>query len=197
MFRLSTIVLILTAMTSLAPTSSVAQSFHCPGIDFGPDFGAPPMNFVILTDQLAECGVTFSTVDPEGVYWIGGGGYSSFTYCISAGGLPSEEDPTGGVDPIRIDFADPVQLVSIRGYDGGVDVDTMILEAYGAGDVLVDSNTVSAEFGFPGLVASVTGPIEYVTIRVEGTTSGLFFDDSTGRRLSLHRRRVCKALHGR
>lgn len=48
--------------------SSVAG--QCEGvvtIDFGPSWGAPQSGFVILTDQLADEGVLFSTEDPEGV----------------------------------------------------------------------------------------------------------------------------------
>jgi hypothetical protein len=76
-----------------------------------------------------------------------------------------------------VDFANPVSFVSVRGYDGGGDVDTMVLEAYGAGDILIDSQEITSIFGFPGETATVTGAIEYVTFRVEGTTAGLFFDD--------------------
>jgi hypothetical protein len=173
MLRAPVIVMLLLAFA----VSSTSAQLICPPIDFGADLGAPPSNFTILTDQLAECGVTFSTVDPEGVYWIGGGGYSSYTYCIFAGSLYVPDGPAGGVDPIRIDFEDPVQSVSIRGYDGGGDIDTMILDAYGASDVLLDSDSISANFEFPGNVASVSGQIKYVTVRVEGTLSGLFFDD--------------------
>jgi hypothetical protein len=175
MLRALVLALIIGALSALSSSTS-AQPLVCPPIDFGADFGAPPSNFVILTDQLDECGVTFSTVDPEGVYWIGGGGYSSFTYCILAGALYQGGDPAG-VDPIRIDFESPVQSVSIRGYDGGGDADTMILDAFAAGNVLIDTETITADFEFPGLVATVSGQIEYVTVRVEGTVSGLFFDD--------------------
>ncbi len=153
----------------------------CPGappIDFGPAWGAPPTGFVILTDQFADCGVLFSTDDPEGVYWIGEGGPSTFTYCIMAGNLYQPGGPPAGVDPIRIDFTEPVASVSIRGFDGGGDVDVLFLEAWGPGGILVDEIDIGGTFEFPGEVATVTGPrIEYVTFLVAGTLAGLFFDD--------------------
>lgn len=156
-----------------------APPLPCPGppIDFGPAFAAPVTGFVVLTDQLAHCGVDFSTTSPEGVYWIGGSGYSSFPDCIHAGSLAGETSPTGGIDPIRIDFSTLVSTVSIRGYDGGGDTDTMVLEGYDTGGNLVDTNVITDTFTFPGSVASVTGSIAYVVVSVEGTTAGLFFDD--------------------
>lgn len=64
-----------------------AEAIPCSPVDFGLDFGAPD-SWTILTDQLAECGLTFSTVDPKGVYWWGTASEASFQYCITAGYLP-------------------------------------------------------------------------------------------------------------
>lgn len=175
-----TISLALCKGEGLTGTTEISSQSPCSGptspIDFGPDFNAPPSDFIILTDQLIDCGVSFSTTDPEGVYWIGGGGYSSFTYCILAGALYNGGDPSG-TEPIRMDFTVPVSSVSIRGFDGGGDTETMILEGYSANDVLVDSAQVTAGFGVQGITLTVKGPIAYATVRVEGTVAGLFFDD--------------------
>jgi hypothetical protein len=127
---------------------------------------------------LSDCGVVFSTDDPEGVYWIGGGGYSPFTYCIFAGAQPFAGGPPAGVDRIRIDFASPPQIAWIRAFDADPDIDTMIIESYGPGGILAHTQQVTDTFEYPGLRVGVGGgAIEYMTVRVEGTTSGLFFDD--------------------
>jgi hypothetical protein len=129
-----------------------------------------------LTNQLAGYGVTFSTTDPEGVSWFGPGYYwPSAYYSIAAGDLGAVEF----VDPIRVDFSTYATEASIRGFNGGGDLDTLILKAFDSSDTLVDSTSITAVFGTPGSVASVSASqIAYITFEVSAATNhGLFFDD--------------------
>jgi|GEM_PF-2376802 len=147
-------------------------------IDFGPAFGGPATGHMVLTNQLAAYGVTFSTTDPEGVFWWGGDySYEAARYSITAGNLGTVQF----IDPIRVDFSIPVMQASIRGFDGGTDIDTLILKAYNSSNVLLDTDTITNIFTNPGLIASVSGAnIAYITfeVSVEGN-HGLFFDDLT------------------
>ena len=146
-------------------------------IDFGPAFGAP-QNQTQLTTQLQYLGVTFSSTGPNGVVWYGQNpSPGNFQYVIS-GGFSSAG--LGVIDPIRVDFGSIVERVSIRGFDGGGDVDTMILRCFSSSGKLVDMATLSSTFGGAGHTLSVSGTeIAYATFEVQGTASGLFFDDLT------------------
>jgi hypothetical protein len=138
--------------------------------------GAPTDYHTVLTDQLVSYGVWFSTIDPEGVFWWGPTyPWEPARYSIHAGGLGGEQ----GTDPIRVDFSPYVVEASIRGFNGGGDVDTLILRAFDSNDNLVDSSTITDVFSTPGLVASVSAPeIAYITFEVSVPTDhGLFFDD--------------------
>ena len=145
-------------------------------IDFGPAFGAPA-DEVSLTNQLQSYGVTFSSVSPEGVCWFGTThARSAYGYCINAGWEP----PWASIKSIRVDFSPLVDQVSIRGYDAGGDTDTLVLKAFDQSDALVDTQQFTSVFEEPGSVVSVSvGEIAYVTFEVQGTYSGLFFDDLT------------------
>ncbi len=157
----------------------VCGSAHAVTIDFGPGFGAPASGHVVLTDQLSSYGVTFSTTDPEGVFWFGGDYYwEPARYSIASGDL---EGSQFFVEPIRVDFSTLVTSASIRGFDGGGDIDTLILNAYDGSDNLVDSMIIEDPFSASGLVASVFGSnISYITFSVSVLGGhGLFFDDLT------------------
>jgi hypothetical protein len=149
-------------------------------IDFGPSFGAPANGYVLLTDQLIDYGVVFSTTHPDGVRWLGGdyqwppAQYSIISGPTETGGLP------GGVVPIRVDFDPPVIEASVRGYDGGGDIDTLILNAYDSAGVLIDSDVITDGFLWPGYVATVSAAdVAYITFEVANDLGdrGLFFDD--------------------
>ena len=169
----------LDVMSASAVDPDVVWYESLPGktIDFGPSFGAPATE-VVLTDQLLAYGVLFSTTDPEGVTWFGGpGSPSSYTYVIHAGQLLRIGGPCAGIDPIRVDFSPFVTEASVRGFDGGGDTDTLILQAFDGRGNLVDSETITSTFS-PGHTAAVNAvEIAYVTFEVSGTCSGLFFDD--------------------
>jgi len=144
-------------------------------IDFGQDFGAPATS-VELTNQLQSYGVVFSSANPDGVIWHGTDpDISTYPYCINAGW----DGGMGRTVPIRVDFDPFVSEASIRGYDGGGDYDILILQAYDSSGSLVDDDVVSGDdFKYPGNIASVSAPeIAYITFHVDGTSSGLFFDD--------------------
>ncbi len=152
---------------------------HAVIIDFGPGFGAPVTGYTVLTNQLSSYGVTFSTTDPEGVLWWGGNyAWPPGRYSISAGSPDTLGVPTF-IEPIRVDFAKSVIAASIRGLDGGSDIDTLTLNAYDSSDTLVDTMSITNEFSAPGFVASVYGAnISYITFEVSVRGDhGLFFDD--------------------
>jgi hypothetical protein len=81
--------------------------------------------------------------------------------------------------PIRIDFAPFVGHVAIRGFDGGFDIDTLMLKAYDESGVEVDSTELIDVFATPGLVATVSAPaIAYTIMQASSALdAGLFFDD--------------------
>lgn len=156
-------------------------------IDFGPAFGASA-NQTVLTDQLKPYGVLFSTTSPNGVIWNGRSPFvGSYSFNFHAGFTPD-----GFVDtsPIRIEFVDPTtgapttaSNVSVRGFDGGGDLDILTLNAFDATGALIASHTVGphnffGDDGFMGNTARIdqTG-IAYVVIETSGVQSGLFFDD--------------------
>jgi hypothetical protein len=149
-------------------------------IDFSQAFGAPA-DMTQLTTQLQDLGVRFSSTCPAGVVWFGANpSVSSYAYAISGGFYPPGTPNAGNgcTDPVRIDFDPLVSEVSIRGFDGGGDIDTMILKAFSSSGGLLDTRTFTDAFAAPGQTLSVTGTaIAYVTCEVQGTTSGLFFDD--------------------
>lgn len=150
-------------------------------IDFGPAFGAPAVGHVVLTNQLAAYGVVFSTTDPDGVCWWGGDfPYTPGQYSISAGQPQLLSIPTF-IEPIRVDFSTPIAHASIRGFDGGNDIDTLILKAFNSSNVLIDSESITDIFTDPGLIAKVHGAnIAYITFEVSVLGDhGLFFDDLT------------------
>jgi hypothetical protein len=143
-------------------------------IDFGPSFGAPGSNWAILTNQLAPWGVTFSTTGSDGIYWWGPGVYGS--YAISEG--PTWGPNPHGTDPIRMNFSVYVNQVSIRGFNGGVDTDTMTLRAYNHSNQLVASNQINSTFSTAGHTLTVAAPnIAYAIVQSNAPLSGLFFDD--------------------
>jgi hypothetical protein len=148
-------------------------------IDFEPSFpGAPTDRYTVLTNQLASYGILFSTTDPEGVFWWGPTyPWVPAQYSIAAGDWGTVQ----GVDPIRVDFSTYVVEASIRGFDGGGDVDTLILKAFNISDELVDSMNITDVFSTPGRVASVSAQeIAYITFEVSVSGQhGLFFDDLT------------------
>lgn len=171
---------------SLAFSARQASAFL---IDFGLSLpGAPTGSDVILTTQLSSFGLTFSTTDPRGVIWHGPTGGASFPFSITAGGICGESESCS-VAPIRVDIntGSLVTEVSIRGLDGGFDIDTMVMKAFGSGSTLLDTETITNIYTDPGLVSAVTGAnIAFVTFEVTGTTiggqrtdfpHGLFFDD--------------------
>lgn len=147
--------------------------------------GAPAGHHTVLTNQLAGFGTLFSTTDPEGVFWLGPGyGWAPAHYSISAGGSAPIGSPSA-VDPIRVDFSPYVVEASIRGFDGGGDIDTLILDAFDSDNALIDSMRIIDVFSPPGRVASVSASeIAYVTFEVSVAGShGLFFDDLTFRHI--------------
>ena len=68
-----------------------------------------------------------------------------------------------------------------RGFDGGNDIDTLILKAFNSSNVLIDSESITDIFTDPGLIAKVHGAnIAYITFEVSVLGDhGLFFDDLT------------------
>jgi hypothetical protein len=164
-------------------------------IDFGPSFGAPTTGHTILIDQLeAQWGVTFSTINPEGVIWYGGDYlWAPGRYSILSGEVGGVSD-NFGVDPIRVDFSPYVTNVSIEGFNGATgpcngqiaDYDTVFLQAFDSEGSSVDSNSVTVETicGYSSAIASVSSSeIAYVTFHVEvegyqsGEGHGLWFDN--------------------
>lgn len=161
-------------------------------IDFDADLpGAPALpsgGDVALDDELAALGVTFSNPTGGPVVWHGPGGTSSFPYSISVDGVGAAND-TRGVDPIRVDIDSSItgafNVVSIRGFDGGGDTDTALLQAFDSSDTLLDSATLSSIFANPGFTLSVmSSNIAYVEFEVTSVTNGvdpgpkgLFWDD--------------------
>jgi hypothetical protein len=155
----------------------MGSSLSADTIDFGPALpGAPTGYHVVLTNQLSGYGLTFSTTDPQGVYWFGPGySWAPAHYSIASGDTGS---PTQFVDPIRVDFTMPMIEVSIRGFDGGNDIDTLTLTAFDSGGSVIDTDIISNDFAVPGSTATVTGTgISYVTFQASGSSAGLFFDD--------------------
>ena len=162
------------AVFSLVFLASACALLSAEMIDFGSALpGAPTGHSVVLTNQLSSYGLTFSTTHPQGVYWFGPGySWPPAHYSIASGDLGQF------LDPIRVDFASPVIQVSIRGFDGGGDVDTLTLTAFNSGDSVVDSHIITNDFDVPGSTAMVSGPgITYVTFQASGSNAGLFFDD--------------------
>ena len=160
-------------------------------IDFGPTLpGAPTGSDVILTNQLSGLGVTFSTTDIRGVVWHGPTGSGSFPFTISAGGICAANEDCSN-EPIRVDIDSGItgafSDVTIRGFDGGGDTDTMLMSAFDSLNTLLDTVTITDVYTNPGLNSTVAGAnIAYVTFEVTGTTGnvppvtgthGLFFDD--------------------
>ncbi len=146
-------------------------------IDFGAGIGGPSTGHIILTNQLSSLGVTFSTTNVGGVHWWGGDySWSPGRYSITAGGLGSPQF----IDPIQVDFSTTVNQASIRGFDGGGDIDTLILNAYDSLDNLLDTDSITNSFAAPGWIASVfsTTDISYITFEVSVSSgAGLLFDD--------------------
>jgi hypothetical protein len=171
MKKLITICAVIGLVFSAAPVMASVT------IDFGPALpGAPTGYATVLTNQLSSYGVLFSTTDPEGVYWFGPGyPWVPARYSIAAGDLGVVQF----VDPIRADFSPYVVEASIRGFNGGGDIDTLILNAYDSSDILVDSMSITDAFSSTGLVATVSAPeIAYITFEVSvAGQHGLFFDD--------------------
>lgn len=170
--KLSRIILVLALLPSIAP---IAQATT---IDFGPSFGAPATN-VVLTDQLSDYGIVFSSDSPNGVVWVGPDGLGSFPYVIHAGFT----GPFADTSPIRIDFSAAAISVSIRALDGGGDLDTVILSGFNSSGLLLATQTVGPDpFTFPaGNVLEIQmgnlGAFDYVVLETHGTQSGVFFDD--------------------
>lgn len=151
-------------------------------IDFGTTFGAPATE-VELTDQLISYGVLFSSPAQGGVIWNGRDNVAAFGFGISTGFLRSG---LGDASGIRIDFVDPVtgqprgaSLVSIRAFDGGGDLDTVILTGFDEAGAVVASHAVGPDtFGFPGNVLTVRGDrITHATFEIPSGPSGVFFDN--------------------
>jgi hypothetical protein len=167
------------SLVTLSLVFFLAGLVNAATIDFGPSFGAPASGHVVLTDQLSSWGVTFSTTDPEGVFWWGGDyPWSPGAYSIMAGS-PGGLNVSFGVEPIRVDFSTSVTEATIRGFDGGGDTDTLILKAFDGTDSLLDLDSITSVFMDPGLTATVSGAnITYITFEVSVTGDhGLFFDD--------------------
>lgn len=176
----------LSALLGLA-LCALAQSANAMIIDFGASLtGAPVGPDVILTNQLQGLGVTFTTTDPAGVIWHGPTGSGSYPYSISAGGVCSTGENCGYL-PIRVDIDSAItgafSSVSITGYDGGGDIDTMVMKAFDMSGTQLDEVTITDVYTVPGLTSTVTATgIAWVTFEVTGTsdtqhTHGLFFDD--------------------
>lgn len=160
-------------------------------IDFNSELpGAPTGPDVILTTQLAGLGVTFSTTDTRGVIWHGPTGTGSYPYSISAGGVCGSNVDCGML-PIRVDINSAItgafSSVSITGFDGGLDIDTMVMKAFNSSNQLIGSPQVLAyNFQDPGSQLTVSGTgIAYVTFEVTSAVlsppvsyqHGLFFDN--------------------
>ena len=148
-------------------------------IDFGPALpGAPTGDWVILTNELAPLGATFSTAAPGGVAWIG----PTYTWEPARFSITSidvaPEQPPWGTEPIRVDFAPYVTEASVRGFDNNTDMDVLTIKAFDSVGALVDSRSVFSPAGVLGWVAA--SEIAYITF--EGSSlpgDGLFFDDLT------------------
>lgn len=142
--------------------------------------GLPPAGAeaIVLTDQLADRGVLFSSPDNIDIAWLGNStGWEPSQYSI----IPFN-DPSGtrNAFPIRIDFLDPVYEVSIRAFDGGGDIDEVFLEAYDSAGQLIALDESDSSHENPGetLSVSITG-IDYVIVRPNHGRSnrGVFLDD--------------------
>jgi hypothetical protein len=159
-------------------------------IDFNSELpGAPTGTDVILTNQLAGLGVTFSTTDPRGVVWHGPSGTGSFPYVISAGGVCGENEDCSML-PIRVDIDSSItgafSTVAITGFDGGLDIDTMLMKAFNSSNVVLTQSSLTDDFASPGSTLTVSGAnIAYVTFEVTSAVltpsspwqHGLFFDN--------------------
>ena len=171
--RLSLSVLIVAALLSAGAASAQTT------IDFGPALpGAPPCDWVILTNELAALGATFSTAAPGGVAWVGPTyAWEPARFSITSIDAAPEQPPWGA-EPIRVDFAPYVSEASLRGFDNSGDTDVLTIKAFDSGGTLVDSRSVFSPAGVVGWVAA--SEIAYITF--EGSTligDGLFFDDLT------------------
>lgn len=165
-----------TAAATLAATIiSPAIAGTVTTIDFGADLRDPDDGYIILTDQLQHLGVTFDTPDTDGVYWIGNDySYADGRFSIFSG------DPLASfnVFDIRIDFVDLTEGVEIRAFDGGGDIETVRLSAYGVSDNLLAQDVLTSSFQEPGSFLSVMAEdIAYVVLNTTGTGRGVFFDD--------------------
>ncbi|HPD28827.1 MAG TPA: hypothetical protein PLL20_02450 [Phycisphaerae bacterium] len=77
-----------------------------------------------------------------------------------------------------MNFSSYVNLVAIRGFNGGGDTDTMILRAYNHANQLVAAKQITSVFSTQGHTLTVTAPeIAYATVQAVAPLSGLFFDD--------------------
>ena len=144
-------------------------------IDFGPGLpGVPPAGTVELDDQLASLGVRFSTTDPDGVRWRAAS-LGTYPSSITAGLVTT---PPHGIAPITVDFGVPVTDASIRGFDGGADIDALTVSAFDRDGNLVDEQSKTGTFTAGGHVVGVSAPeIVRIVIAVSGTEAGLFYDD--------------------
>jgi len=149
-------------------------------IDFGPSLGAPNTGNTVLTNQLDDYGVLFSSDNPYGVIWYGGDWiYSPGRYAITNG----PTDINGG-GYIRIDFKYLAFNVGITGLDGGYDLDTLTLTGYDVNGSVVKSSTLTDPFLAPGKSVSINeyARIAYVIIEASDPAppgGALYFDNLT------------------
>jgi hypothetical protein len=166
-------------IASLVGLTPIATSAHAgfTFIDFGPQYTQGTPGMVALTNQFENMGVRFSSLMPnDNVYWDQGSGLG-IPYSIY-GRKPPRFTFQNSEFAMLIEFVNPVSFASISAFDSGGDTDTVIIEAFNAQGVRIDSDSVTSTLSQREILAVQGQGITALTITVTSSSGrGAFIDD--------------------